>query len=98
MMINSFVARLTPFLGSEERAAPSKVVGVRATTTLDQRVDPSHWPPHPLGPGCLIRGCTHTLGHQIANHRSQDMDCPICGANAEQIPTTIDDVSIVCPM
>jgi hypothetical protein len=25
------------------------------------------------------------------------MDCPICGANAEQIPTTIDDVSIVCP-
>src|SRR5260370_24672236 len=57
----------------------------------------SHWPPHPLGPGCLIRGCTHTLGHQIANHRSQDMDCPICGANAEQIPTTIDDVSIVCP-
>jgi hypothetical protein len=27
------------------------------------------------------------------------MDCPICAANAEQIqiPTTIDDVSIVCP-
>src|SRR5258707_12520524 len=25
------------------------------------------------------------------------MDCLICGANAEQIPTTIDDVSIVCP-
>ena len=25
------------------------------------------------------------------------MDCPICGANAEQIPTTIDDVSIACP-
>jgi hypothetical protein len=25
------------------------------------------------------------------------MDCPICGANAEQIPTTIDEVSIVCP-
>src|SRR5712671_4971243 len=37
----------------------------------------SHWPPHPLGPGCLIRGCTHSLGQQIA--------------------TTIDDVSIVCP-
>jgi hypothetical protein len=25
------------------------------------------------------------------------MDCLICGANAEQVPTTIDDVSIVCP-
>src|SRR5258706_10538534 len=22
----------------------------------------SHWP-HPLGLGCLMRGCTHTLGH-----------------------------------
>jgi predicted RNA-binding Zn-ribbon protein involved in translation (DUF1610 family) len=26
------------------------------------------------------------------------MNCPICGANAEQIETTIDDVSINCPM
>ncbi len=26
------------------------------------------------------------------------MDCLICGANAEQIPTTGDVVSIVCPM
>jgi hypothetical protein len=26
------------------------------------------------------------------------MDCPICGAIAEQIRTTIDGVSIVCPM
>jgi hypothetical protein len=25
------------------------------------------------------------------------MNCPICGANAEQIATTIDDVSIACP-
>jgi hypothetical protein len=25
------------------------------------------------------------------------MDCLICGANAEQIPTTTDGVSIVCP-
>jgi hypothetical protein len=25
------------------------------------------------------------------------MNCPICGANAEQIPTGIDDVSISCP-
>jgi hypothetical protein len=26
------------------------------------------------------------------------MDCPICGAIAEQIQTTIDSVTIVCPM
>jgi hypothetical protein len=26
------------------------------------------------------------------------MDCPICGAIAERIRTTIDGVSIVCPM
>jgi hypothetical protein len=26
------------------------------------------------------------------------MDCFICGANAEQIPTTIDRLSIFCPM
>jgi hypothetical protein len=26
------------------------------------------------------------------------MDCLICGANAEQIPTTIDDMTVVCPM
>jgi hypothetical protein len=25
------------------------------------------------------------------------MNCPICGASAEQIPTTIDGMSIVCP-
>jgi hypothetical protein len=24
------------------------------------------------------------------------MDCPVCGANAERIPTTIDCVSICC--
>ncbi len=26
------------------------------------------------------------------------MSCPVCGANAEQITSTIDGVSIVCPM
>ena len=31
------------------------------------------------------------------NQRNQDMNCLICDANAEQIPTTIDDVSIRCP-
>ena len=25
------------------------------------------------------------------------MDCPVCGANAEQLPTTIDAMSIACP-
>ncbi len=25
------------------------------------------------------------------------MDCLICGANAEKIPTTITDISILCP-
>ena len=25
------------------------------------------------------------------------MNCPVCGASAEQIPATIDGVSIVCP-
>src|SRR6266404_3438334 len=29
---------------------------------------------------------------------SQDMDCPICGAIAEQTRTTIGDVTIICPM
>ena len=28
----------------------------------------------------------------------QDMDCPICGAVAEQIRTTIGNVTIICPM
>jgi hypothetical protein len=31
------------------------------------------------------------------SQRSQDMDCLICGANAEQILTTIDDMTVVCP-
>jgi hypothetical protein len=26
------------------------------------------------------------------------MDCLVCGADAKQIPTTIDVVSIICPM
>jgi hypothetical protein len=26
-----------------------------------------------------------------------DMDCPVCGADAEQIATTIDGMSIACP-
>jgi hypothetical protein len=26
------------------------------------------------------------------------MNCPVCGANAEQIMSTTDGVSIVCPM
>ena len=25
------------------------------------------------------------------------MDCPVCGADAEQIATTIDGMSIACP-
>jgi hypothetical protein len=25
------------------------------------------------------------------------MNCPVCGATAERIPTTIDGMSIVCP-
>src|SRR5258706_5321397 len=29
---------------------------------------------------------------------SQNMDCPICGAIAEQIWTTIAGVTIICPM
>src|SRR5258707_7671 len=29
---------------------------------------------------------------------SHDMDCPICGAIAEQIRTTIASVTIICPM
>jgi hypothetical protein len=32
------------------------------------------------------------------NHRASNMDCPICGAIAERIATTIDGVSIGCPM
>jgi hypothetical protein len=26
-----------------------------------------------------------------------DMECPICGANAEQLPATTDAMSIACP-
>src|SRR6266849_8792505 len=29
---------------------------------------------------------------------SQDMDCPICGAIAEQMRTTIASMTIICPM
>jgi hypothetical protein len=32
------------------------------------------------------------------NHGRQDMECPICGAIAERIATTIDSVGIACPM
>jgi hypothetical protein len=31
------------------------------------------------------------------NQMEPDMDCPVCGANAEQLPTTIDAMSIACP-
>src|SRR5713226_9065206 len=34
----------------------------------------------------------------LRNQRSQDMDCLICGANAEQIPTANDGVGIFCPI
>jgi uncharacterized Zn finger protein (UPF0148 family) len=27
-----------------------------------------------------------------------DMNCPVCGANADQIMSTIDGLSIVCPI
>ena len=40
----------------------------------------------------------HSSRLTLRNQRSQDMDCPICGAIAERIRTTIDGVSIVCPM
>ena len=26
------------------------------------------------------------------------MNCPVCGANAEQIATTVESVSILCPV
>jgi hypothetical protein len=31
------------------------------------------------------------------DHRNKNMDCLICGANAEKIPTAITDISILCP-
>jgi|SRR6267154_4053463 predicted RNA-binding Zn-ribbon protein involved in translation (DUF1610 family) len=40
----------------------------------------------------------HSSRLTLRNQRSQDMDCPICGAIAERIRTTIDGVSIFCPM
>jgi hypothetical protein len=35
---------------------------------------------------------------QNRNQWSQSMNCPVCGANAEQIMSTTDGVSIVCAM
>src|SRR5712671_3018001 len=57
----------------------------------------SHWPPAIHGTGVPHARLYAIPWASNRNQRSQHMDCPICGANAEQIPTTVDDVSIVCP-
>src|SRR5258708_32359559 len=39
----------------------------------------------------------HSSRLTLRNQRSQDMDCPICGASAQQIPIANDGLSISCP-
>jgi predicted RNA-binding Zn-ribbon protein involved in translation (DUF1610 family) len=37
-------------------------------------------------------------GSRFRNQGNQHMDCPICGASAQQIPIANDGLSISCPM
>jgi hypothetical protein len=54
----------------------------------------------PIGPGAgsiPAPGPTTMKGPFKSQRMEPDMNCPVCGANAEQIAITIDSQTIACP-